>query len=110
MKVAGLVLAIAGAIAGLVVAFGAWGVGYCGGLTPDSPAPGTLRSDLCRGTSGDLFGGVVFGSWLLAAVAPLLGLRWATRTGAVWPMVGCVIIGAAPLVVIGILAHSLPRD
>ncbi len=110
MKAAGLVLAVAGAIAGLVVAFGAWGVGYCGALTPDTAPPGSLRRDLCRGTTGDLFGGIVFASWLLVAAAPLLGMYWARRRGAVWPLVLCAIAGAVPLATIGILAETLPRS
>ncbi len=109
MKVAGLVLALVGAISGFAVAFGNWGVGYCGALTPDSPPAGSLRRDLCRGTTGDLFGGVVFASWLLAAAAPLHGMYWARRRGTVWPMVACVAAGAAPLVGIAILANALPR-
>jgi hypothetical protein len=106
----GLALAIAGAVGGFIVAFAAWGVGYCGGLTPDTAPAGTLRSDLCRGTSGDLFGGVVFASWLLAAAAPLLGMYWARRIEAVWPLVLCTAVGAAPIATIAILAHALPQN
>lgn len=110
MKVAGLVLALAGAIGGFIIAFAAWGVGYCGGLTPDTPPPGALRNDLCRGTSGDLFGGVVFGCWLLAGAAPLLGMYWARRIEAVWPLVLCTTVGAAPIATIAILAYTLPQN
>ena len=109
MRAAGLALALAGAIAGFAVAFGAWGVGYCGGLTPDSPPPGSLRNDLCRGTSGDVMGGAVVACWLLAAAAPLLGLYWGLRRAAVWPLVACTAAGAAPLVTIAILSGTLPR-
>jgi hypothetical protein len=109
VKITGFVLGLVGAFGGWVVAFGAWGVGYCGGLTPDSPAAGTLRSDLCRGTSGDLMSGVVVAAWLLAAAAPLLGAYYGLRKGAVWPVAAGTIIGAAPIATIAILAATLPQ-
>ena len=109
VKLIGFVLGLAGALGGFVIAFGAWGVGYCGGLTPDSPAAGTLRSDLCRGTSGDLMSGVVVAAWLLAAVAPLLGAYYGLRKRAVWPLPAAAIVGAVPIVAIAILAAVLPQ-
>jgi hypothetical protein len=110
IRAGGLGLALAGAISGLVVAFGAWSVGYCGDLTPDSPSHGALRDDLCRGTSGDLMSGAVFASWILAAAAPLLGMRWALRRGAAWPLVATAGVGAVPMLVILILAEVLPQS
>ena len=109
MKLAGLLLALFAALAGYAVAFGVWGVGYCGALTGDTPPPGSLRNDLCRGTSGDLMNGVVFGCWLLAAIAPLLGMRWALRKGLVWPLPLSVALGALPIAVIAVLASTLPQ-
>jgi len=109
VKVTGFVLGLLGVLGGYVVAFGAWGIGYCGDLTPDSPAVGTLRSDLCRGTSGDLMSGVVVAAWLLAAAAPLLGAYYGLRKGTVWPLAAGTIVGAAPIVTIAILAAALPQ-
>ena len=104
-----VVLSIAGAIAGWIVAFGAWGIGYCGGLTPDSPEPGTLGNTLCRGASGNAMGGVVVASALLAAAAPFAGRWLARRKRRSWPLAACTIAGAAPLAVIVILAATLPQ-
>lgn len=110
MKAAGSVLAFVAAIAGFFVAFAVWGVGYCGGLTPDYPAPGTLRKDLCRGTSGDFVNAGIVIAWVLAAVAPLLGRYWARRQATVWPLIVCTTAGAAPLATIAILAYTLPQN
>jgi hypothetical protein len=104
-----VLLSIAGAIAGWIVAFGAWGVGYCGGLTPDSPEPETLRSTLCRGASGNVMGGVVVASGLLAAAAPFAGRWLARRKHRSWPLAACTIAGAVPLAAIVILATTLPQ-
>lgn len=110
MKTTGSVLAIVAAITGFFVGFAVWGVGYCGGLTPDYPAPGTLRRDLCRGTSGDFVNAGIVVAWLLAAVAPLLGGYWGRRKAAVWPLVVCTAAGSAPLAMIAILAYTLPQN
>jgi hypothetical protein len=108
VKTAGLVLALAFGIFGFGVAFGFWSIGYCGSLTPDVARPGTVRHDLCRGTSGDLMSGLVFCSWIVAAVAPLLGMRWALRRGETWPLVATTAVGAVPIVVILVVAEVLP--
>jgi len=110
MRVAAYVLSIAGAIGGFFLAFGAWGVGYCGALTPDVASPATLRDDLCRGTTGDIAGGVVVACALLAAAAPLLGLRLALRRGTAWPLALCFVIGASPIAAVAILAATLPQS
>jgi hypothetical protein len=110
MKLIGVVLALAAAFGGWLVAFGLWGVGYCGSLTPDRPAPGTLRSDLCRGTSGDITSGVVVASWLLATAAPALGLYWARRKGKAWPLGVATVVGGLPLGGIAILSQVLPQS
>jgi hypothetical protein len=110
VKVAGLLAALALAAGGFVIAFGAWSVGYCGSLTPDTAPPGTLRDDLCRGTSGDLMSGAVFVSWLVAAAAPLLGARWALARNAVWPLALATAAGAAPILAILVLAEVLPQS
>ena len=109
MKTAGLVLALTFAIFGFIVAFGFWSVGYCGSLTPDTAQPGTVRHDLCHGTSGDLMSGLVFVSWIVAAVAPLLGMRWALSKGATWPLVATTAVGALPILAILILAEVFPQ-
>lgn len=109
MKLAGLGLALLAALGGFAVAFGAWDVGYCGGLTPDVPPPGTLRHELCRGSSGDFVGGVVVACWVLAAVAPLLGMRWALRKSVLWPLPAATIAGVVPIALIAILAATLPQ-
>jgi hypothetical protein len=108
MRLAGLVLAVAGAVVGFAIAFGAWGVGYCGGLTPDIARPGTLRADLCRGTSGEAASAVVLACWLLAAVAPLIGLRWALRRQATGPLVAATVVGALPISIVVVLSATLP--
>ncbi len=110
MKAAGSALAIVAAIAGFFVGFAVWGVRYCGGLTPDYPATGTLRRDLCRGTSGDFVNAGIVVAWLLAAAAPLLGSYWSRRRATVWPLVVCATVGATPLVAIAILAYTLPQN
>ena len=104
-----VVLGVVAAIVGWWIAFALWGVGYCGSLTPDSPPPGSLRSDLCRGTSGDVMGGVAVAAGLLAAAAPFIGAYLARRRRRVWPLVVCVIVGLAPLAAIAILAETLPQ-
>jgi hypothetical protein len=109
-RVSALILSVAGAVGGAVVALAEWGVGYCGGLTPDVPPSGTLRSDLCRGTSGDAVGGVVVAAWLVAAGAPLLGRFFAERAGRSWPLVVATVVGAVPIVVVAILAETLPQS
>ena len=110
MKVAGVFAALALAVGGFIVAFGAWSVGYCGSLTPDTASPGTLRHDLCRGTSGDLMSGAVFVAWLVGAAAPLFGTRWALARNAAWPLALTTAAGAAPIVVILVLAEVLPQS
>jgi hypothetical protein len=104
-----IVLGVAAAIIGWWLAFALWGVGYCGSLTPDSPPPDSLRSDLCRGTSGNVIGGVAVAAGLLAAAAPFAGVYWARRRGQRWPLVVCVLLGFAPLAVIAVLAATLPQ-
>jgi len=54
--------------------------------------------------------GAVFASWILAAAAPLLGMRWALRRGATWPLVATAGVGAVPMLVILILAEVLPQS
>lgn len=110
VRTAGLALAVVFAVAGFVIAFGAWSVGYCGALTSDAPPPGSLRHDLCRGAGGNVMDGLVFASWLVAAAAPLLGIRWALRRGERWPLAAATTAGAVPLVVILILAEVLPQS
>jgi hypothetical protein len=110
MKTAVVVaLGVGAAIVGWWLAFALWAVGYCGSLTPDFPPPGSLRSDLCRGTGGDVMGGVAVAAGLLAAAAPFVGAYWARRVERVWPFVVCVIVGFAPLAAIAILAATLPQ-
>ena len=109
-QLAVVVLAVCAAVLGWWVAFALWGVGYCGSLTPDSPPPGSLRSDLCRGTTGDVMGGVALACGLLAAAAPFIGAYWARRSGRRWLLVACVVVGVAPLAVIAILAETLPQS
>jgi hypothetical protein len=109
-RIAGPLLVLAGAIAGGIVAFGEWGVGYCGGLTPDLAPPGTLRSDLCRGTSGDAMGAAVVAAWLIAAAAPLLGTFFARRSGRTWPLFIATAVGAIPIGIVAILAETLPQS
>ena len=109
VRTAGLVLAVALAVAGFVVAFGVWSVGYCGALTSDLGRSGTLRHDLCRGTSGDLMSGAVLVAWIVGAVAPLLGMRWALRRRATWPFAVTAAAGAVPILVILVLAEVLPQ-
>jgi hypothetical protein len=110
LKTAASALSIVGAVVGFFVGFAVWGIRYCGGLTPDYPSPGTLRHDLCSGTSGDFVNAGTVIAWLLAAVAPLLGGYWARRRGAVWPLVLCTTVGAAPIATIAILAYTLPQN
>jgi hypothetical protein len=109
VRTAGLVLALTFGVLGFVIAFGVWSVGYCGSLTPDSGEPGTLRHDLCHGTSGNLMSGLVFLSWIVAAVAPLVGMRWALQRGERWPLVVTSAVGAVPILTIMILAKALPQ-
>lgn len=109
LRAAGILLVALGAVGGFVIAFGDWGVGYCGSLTPDSPPAGALRSDLCRGTSGNLMGGVVLACCLVAAAAPLLGLYWARRRNETWPLAVATALGWLPIATIAILAEALPR-
>ena len=107
--VAGVALTLAAAVVGLAVSFGAWGVGYCGSLTPDDPAPGTLRSDLCRGTSGDVVGGAVAIAWAVSVAAPIVATVWAARRRNLLTLVFAGIVSTALLTVIGVLAAVLPR-
>ena len=109
MKLAGILLALALGVLGFVVALGVWSVGYCGDLTPDTGARGTLRHDLCEGTSGALMDAVVLISWIVGAVSPLLGMRWATRKGTTWPLAAATAAGAIPIVSILVLAEVLPE-
>ena len=108
-RAAVIVLGVAAAMVGWWLAFALWGVGYCGSLTPDSPPPGSLRSDLCRGAGGDVMGGVAVAAGLLAAAAPFIGVYWARRRGRPWPLVMCVVAGILPLAAIAILAVTLPQ-
>jgi hypothetical protein len=110
VKTAGSALAIAGAIIGFFVGFAVWGVRYCGGLTPDDPLPGTLRHDLCRGTSGNFVNAGIVVAWLAAVAAPLLGSFWSRRRATVWPLVLCTAVGASPLAAVVILAYTLPQN
>ena len=97
------------AVAGFVVALGVWGVGYCGGLTPDTAAPGTLRHDLCRGTSGNLFSALVVAAWLWGAVAPAIGGYVSLRRDSVAPLAWFTVCGALPIATIAILGEVLPQ-
>lgn len=110
MKQAGLILAIAFGAIGLVVALGAWNVGYCGALTPDAAPPGTLRHDLCKGTSGNLMGALVVACWVWAGVAPALGAYLADRRGSTIPLAILAVLGAIPIATIAILAEVLPQS
>ena len=110
MRAAGWILSIAFAIVGLVVAFGVWSVGYCGSFTPDTGEPGSLRHDLCRGTSGSLMGAVVVVSWLWAAVAPALGAYLAVKRDSPTPLALLTVLGAIPISIIAILAEVLPQS
>jgi hypothetical protein len=109
VRTAGILLSIAFAIVGLVIAFGAWSVGYCGSFTPDTGQPGTLRHDLCRGTSGDLMGGLVVVSWLWAAIAPALGAYLSMKRDSPTPLAVLTVLGAIPIATIAILAEVLPQ-
>jgi hypothetical protein len=109
VKAVGILLSLSFAVVGFVVALGAWGVGYCGGLTSDSAQPGTLRHDLCRGTSGNLMGAVVFASWVWAAVAPALGTYVALRRNSAAPLAWFTVLGAIPIATIAVLAAALPQ-
>lgn len=110
IRAAAPILALVGALGGAVVAFAEWGVGYCGGLTPDVARTGTLRGDLCRGVSGDAMSGFVVAAWLTAALAPLLGRFFAQRTGRAWPLVVATCSGAIPIAVVAVLAETLPLN
>jgi hypothetical protein len=110
VRVAGWILSIAFAILGLVVAFGVWSVGYCGSFTPDTGEPGSLRHDLCRGTTGNLMGALVIVSWLWAGIAPGLGAYLAIRRDAVTPLAVFTVLGAIPISTIAILAEVLPQS
>ncbi len=110
MKLAGILLALAFGVLGFVVAFGVWSVGYCGDLTPDTGAPGTLRHDLCEGTGGGLMDALVLVSWIVGAVSPLLGMRWALSKGTAWPLAAATAAGAIPIVSILLLAEVLPQS
>jgi hypothetical protein len=109
VKLAGIVLALALGVLGFVVAFGVWSVGYCGDLTPDAGGPGTLRHDLCEGTSGGAMDALVLISWIVGALSPLLGMYWALRKGTAWPLVAATTAGAIPILTILILAEVLPQ-
>jgi hypothetical protein len=108
VKAAGLALALTFGVLGFLVAFGAWSVGYCGALTGDVPDPGTLRHDLCRGGGGDVMSGAVLVSWIVAAVAPLVGMRISLRRDSAWPLVIATAAGALPLLVVLVLAEVAP--
>jgi hypothetical protein len=110
MKTGGILLSIAFAILGLVIAFGAWSVGYCGSLTPDVAPPGSLRRDLCNGTSGNLMSALVVLSWIWAGVAPALGAYLAVMRDSVTPLAVMTILGAIPIATIAILAEVLPQS
>lgn len=110
MKTAGILLSVAFGVVGLVVAFGAWSVGYCGSLTPDVAPPGSLRHDLCRGTSGNLIGALVVASWLWAGIAPGVGAYLALRRASVAPLALFTVLGAIPIATIAVLAEVLPQS
>jgi hypothetical protein len=110
LTAAGVLLALGGAVAGLAVSLGAWDVGYCGALTPDLPPPGSLRHDLCRGTTGAVVGGAVLACWAAAVAAPLVGLRLARRSGRPGPLIVAAVCAAGPLVLISVLSAALPQD
>jgi hypothetical protein len=109
MKAAAILLSLSFAVAGLVVALGVWGVGYCGGLTPDTATPGRLRHDLCRGTSGNLFSALVVAAWLWGAVAPAIGGYLSLRRDSVTPLACFTVCGALPIGTIAILGEVLPQ-
>jgi hypothetical protein len=109
VKAAGLALALFFGVAGFLVAFGAWSVGYCGALTGDVPSPGTLRHDLCRGATGDVTSGAVLVAWLVAAIAPLVGMRISLARGSSRPLVVASVLGAVPLLAVLVLAEVLPQ-
>jgi hypothetical protein len=110
VRTAGILLAVAFGILGLAVGFGQWGVGYCGSLTPDTGQPGTLRHDLCRGTTGNLMGALVIVSWLWATVAPVVGALLAIKRDSVALFALFVVLGAVPIATIAILAEVLPQS
>jgi hypothetical protein len=110
VKTAGILLSIAFLIVGLVVAFGVWGVGYCGSLTPDVASPGSLRRDLCKGTSGNLMSAFVVASWVWAGVAPALGAYLAVKRDSPMPLAVLTVLGAIPIATIAILAEVLPQS
>ena len=109
MKTAGILLSAAFLIVGLVIAFGVWSVGYCGSLTPDVAPPGSLRRDLCKGTSGDLMSALVVLSWIWAGVAPALGAYFALKRDSPTPLAVFTVLGAIPIATIAILAEVLPQ-
>jgi hypothetical protein len=109
VRTAGILLSIAFLIVGLVIAFGVWSVGYCGSLTPDVAPPGSLRRDLCKGTSGDLMSALVVLSWIWAGVAPALGAYLALKRDSVTPLAVLTVLGAIPIATIAILAEVLPQ-
>lgn len=108
-RIAGGLLAVAAAACGLAVAFGMWAVGYCGSLTPDVAPSGSLRSDLCRGTSGDLVGVATVVIWALAVAAPLAGALASERRARAWPLVAGTALSAVLLGTVAILAKTLPQ-
>lgn len=110
MKAGGLILAFAFAVLGFVVAFGLWSVGYCGAFTPDTAQPGTLRHDLCTGTSGNLMGALVVVSWVWGGIAPGLGAYLADRRGSAVPLAVLSVLGALPIATIAVLAEVLPQS
>jgi hypothetical protein len=110
MRTAGILLSIAFLIVGFAIAFGVWSVGYCGSLTTDIPPPGSLRRDLCRGTSGNFMDALVVASWLWAGIAPALGAYVATKRNSVNALGVFTLLGAIPIAIIAILAEVLPQS
>ena len=110
MKTGGILLSVAFLILGLVIAFGVWNVGYCGSLTPDVAPPGSLRRDLCKGTSGNLMSALVVLSWIWAGVAPAVGAYLAVKRDSVTPLAVMTILGAIPIATIAVLAEVLPQS
>lgn len=110
MRNAGWLLTIAFGIVGLVIAFGVWSIGYCGSLTPDVAPPGSLRRDLCKGTSGNLMSAVVVLSWIWAGVAPAVGAYLAVKRDSVTPLAVMTVLGAIPIATIAVLAEVLPQS
>ena len=110
LRTAGLALGLVCAVLGFAVAFGVWGVGYCGAFGPDTADPGTLRADLCHGTGGDLMGVLVVAAWLWAGIAPGVGAYVGLRRDSLTPLVWFTVLGVIPIGAIAVLAEMLPQS